>query len=68
MATEQEQIDLLRGDMIDVKTRLAVAESNIKETKEKLGKIDANTTWTMRIILTAVILAILDSVMKGGVL
>lgn len=68
MATDKEEIALLRGDMVDVKTRLAVAESNIKETKQQLRKIDANTTWTMRIIVGAVILAVLDMVIKGGAL
>lgn len=42
MATEIERIDKLEGDMVDVRVRLGVAESDIKSVKETLKKIDHN--------------------------
>lgn len=66
MATPQEQIDVLRGEMNDVKTRLAVAESNIKSVNEKLGKIDSNTTWTIRLVIGAIVLALINVLLNGG--
>lgn len=62
----QKQIDGLREDMIDVKTRLAVAESNIREMRQQLIKIDSNTTWTVRLVMGAILLGIINVVLNGG--
>jgi hypothetical protein len=63
---QQKQIDGLREDMIDVKTRLAVAESNIREMRQQLIKIDSNTTWTVRLVMGAILLGIINVVLNGG--
>lgn len=67
MATDKERIDKLEVDMVDVKTRLAVAESNIEEMSRRLEKIDSNTSWTVRLLLSGFIVAILKLILKGGV-
>lgn len=67
MATDKERIDKLEIDMVDVKTRLAVAESNIEEMSRRLEKIDNNTSWTVRLLLSGFIVAILNLILKGGV-
>lgn len=67
MATDKERIDKLEVDMVDVKTRLAVAESNIEEMSRRLEKIDSNTSWTVRLLLSGFIMAILKLILKGGV-
>jgi hypothetical protein len=63
---QQKHIDSLREDMIDVKTRLAVAESNIREMRQQLIKIDSNTTWTVRLVMGAIMLGIINVVLNGG--
>jgi hypothetical protein len=63
---QQRHIDGLREDMIDVKTRLAVAESNIREMRQQLIKIDSNTTWTVRLVMGAIMLGIINVVLNGG--
>lgn len=53
--------------MVDVKTRLAVAESNIKDMREDIHTIKGNTTWILRIIVGAIVAALLGLIIKGGV-
>jgi hypothetical protein len=61
------RVQKLEDDMVDVKTRLAVAESSIKDIKEDLSSIKSNTTWLLRIIVGAIILSVLGLIIKGGV-
>jgi chaperonin cofactor prefoldin len=68
MATEQEQIDQLKSDVNDIKTRLAIAENNIEKIDQKLDKIDTNLNKVMWILITAVLLAVLNVVIKGGII
>lgn len=67
MATDKDRIDKLEVDMVDVKTRLAVAESNIEEMSRRLENIDNNTSWTVRLLLSGFIVAVLNLILKGGV-
>ena len=67
MPTDKERIDKLEVDMVDVKTRLAVAESNIGEMSRRLEKIDNNTSWVVRLIIGGYIMAVLGLLTKGGV-
>lgn len=53
--------------MSDIKTRLAVAESNIKDVKADISSIKSNTTWILRIIVGAIVLALLGLIFKGGI-
>jgi hypothetical protein len=61
----ENRVKQLEHDMTDVKTRLAVAESNIKDIKEDLSSIKSNTAWIIRLIVGAIILAILGFISNG---
>lgn len=63
---EEQRIGKLENDMTDVKTRLAVAESNIKEIREDIGGIKDNTTWILRLVVGGLVGAILTFIIKGG--
>lgn len=63
----ENRVKSLEVDMTDVKTRLAVAESNIKDVKEDISSIKSNTTWILRIIVGAIVLALLGLIFKGGI-
>jgi len=70
----EERIQKLEADMVDVKTRLAVAESNIKDMREDIRAIKDDTKWLRRTITNAIIVsvvggivAILFAALKGGV-
>lgn len=61
----------LESDMTDVKTRLAVAESNIKDVKDDINSIKDDTRWLRRTITTAIIglvIAAIVAVIKMGVI
>lgn len=62
----EERIGKLEEDMTYVKTRLAVAESNIQDVKEDLTSIKNNTNWILRLIIGAIIMAVLGLILKGG--
>ncbi|MDQ1003955.1 putative nucleic acid-binding Zn-ribbon protein [Neobacillus niacini] len=64
---DQQRFEKLENDMVDVKTRLAVAESNIKDIKEDISSIKSNTTWLLRIVVGAIVMAILRLILKGGI-
>lgn len=59
------RIDRLEERMTNVETRLAVAESNIKDIKEDISSIKSNTTWILRLIIGAIIMALLGLIMNG---
>lgn len=63
----EERVTKLEYDMTDVKTRLAVAESGLKDMKEDMQSIKNNTTWLLRLVIGAIIGAVLALVLKGGV-
>lgn len=67
VAKLEADVDMLRNDVVDIKTRLAVAESNIEEMSIRLEKIDNNTSWTVRLLLSGIIIAVLNLILKGGV-
>jgi hypothetical protein len=56
----------VEGRVSSLEIRMAVAESNIKEFGRKLDKIDNNISKLTWIVISAVILAVLQSVLKGG--
>ncbi len=63
----EERVQRLESDMVDVKTRLAVAESNIKDMREDIGTIKNNTTWILRLIVGGIVGAVLSFVLRGGI-
>lgn len=63
----EDRVIKLESDMSDVKTRLAVAEAGLKDMKEDMQSIKNNTTWLLRLVIGAIIGAVLELVLKGGV-
>lgn len=57
----------LESDVSDLKTRMAVAEAGIKDVKEDLSSIKSNTNWILRLIIGAIVTALLGLIIKGGV-
>lgn len=57
----------LESDVNDLKTRMAVAEAGIKDVKEDLSSIKNNTNWILRLIVGAIVSALLGLIIKGGV-
>jgi hypothetical protein len=62
----EPEIAKIKEDVAELKTRMAVAESSIKDIKEDLSSIKSNTTWIIRLIVGAMILAIVGFAMQGG--
>ena len=62
----EQRISKLEADMVDVKTRLAVAESNIKDMREDISAIKSNTTWILRLIIGGIVGAVLSFIIQGG--
>jgi phage shock protein A len=60
------RVEKIEDRQLSIETRLAVAESNIKDVKEDLAQIKSNTTWLLRIIIGTIILSILGLIIKGG--
>lgn len=63
----EHRIEKLEADMTDVKTRLAVAESNIKDMREDIGTIKNNTIWILRLIIGGIVGAVLSFIIRGGI-
>ncbi len=63
----ESRVTKLEEDVVDIKTRLAVAESSIKDIKEDLSSIKQNTTWIIRLIIGAIVLAVLGFISQGGI-
>lgn len=67
----EHRVIKLESDMVDVKTRLAVAESNIKDVKADISSIKDDTRWLRRTITTSiigiVIAAIIAVIKMGGI-
>ena len=61
-----DRVTKLEYDMTDVKTRLAVAEAGLKDMKEDMQSIKNNTTWLLRLVIGAIIGAVLALVLKEG--
>lgn len=64
----EQRMGRLENDMTDVKTRLAVAESNIREIREDIGGIKDNTTWILRLVIGGLVGAMLTFIIKGGMI
>lgn len=43
------------------------AEARIEHIEKKLDKIESNTTWILRLIMGAIVMAVIGLVIQGGV-
>ena len=66
MDEKDRRLNKLESDMTDMKTRVAVAESNIKEIREDISGIKDNTTWILRLVIGGIIGAIITFLASGG--
>lgn len=63
---KSDQKDMQR-DIRNLETRTTVNEKDIVNITKLLDKIGANTTWILRIIIGAIVTALIGVLLKGGV-
>lgn len=63
---EEKRLSRIEQDVVELKTKVAVAESNIKEIKQDIDGIKDNTTWILRLVVGGIIGAILAFIYSGG--
>lgn len=56
-----------KSQIQNMEVRLAVVESKVIKIEESIEKISANTTWILRIIIGAIVTALIGLLLKGGV-
>ncbi|MED1384360.1 hemolysin XhlA family protein [Bacillus mycoides] len=61
-----EQKEIMR-DIRNLETRTTINEKDISTINKQLEKISLNTTWILRIIISAIVMAILGLILKGGI-
>ena len=66
MAEDSSRLKKVESDVSDLKIRMAVAESNIKEIKEDVSSIKGNTTWILRLVVGGLVGAAITFIAKGG--
>ncbi|MCU5508240.1 hemolysin XhlA family protein [Bacillus cereus] len=62
---KSDQKDMQR-DIRSLETRTTVNEKDIVNINKQLEKISANTTWILRIIIGAIVTALIGLLLKGG--
>lgn len=50
-----------------LESRLARTETRTDHLEQKLDKIESNTSWILRIIISAIVVALLGLIINGGV-
>ena len=63
---DKQRIVSLEGEVSNLKTRVAVAESNIAEIRQDIGGIKDNTTWILRLIIGGLVMAVVGFLISGG--
>lgn len=61
----EEHLSKVEDRVSSLETRVAVVETNIKNLNKTLDGIKSNTTWILRIIVGAVVAAILNFFLRG---
>ncbi|PDY65251.1 hypothetical protein COD78_27795 [Bacillus cereus] len=59
-----EQKEMMR-DIRALETRTTINEKDIATINKQLEKISTNTTWILRIIISAIIMSVLGLILKG---
>ncbi|MGM1510782.1 hemolysin XhlA family protein [Bacillus cereus group sp. BceL212] len=59
-----EQKEIMR-DIRALETRTTIDEKDIATINKQLEKISTNTTWILRIIISAIIMSVLGLILKG---
>ncbi|MEC2864303.1 hypothetical protein BK767_27975 [Bacillus thuringiensis serovar kyushuensis] len=61
-----EQKEIMR-EIRNLETRTTINEKDISTINQQLEKISLNTTWILRIVVSAIVMAILGLILKGGI-
>ncbi|ARJ20528.1 hypothetical protein B7492_25655 [Bacillus mycoides] len=61
-----EQKEIMR-DIRNLETRTTINEKDISTINRQLEKISLNTTWILRIVISAIVMAVLGLILKGGI-
>ncbi|MGQ3740897.1 hemolysin XhlA family protein [Bacillus sp. Fil] len=61
-----EQKEIMR-DIRNLETRTTINEKDISNINKQLEKISLNTTWILRIVISAIVMAVLGLILKGGI-
>ncbi|MED3358884.1 hypothetical protein P4414_27680 [Bacillus thuringiensis] len=59
-----EQKEIMR-DIRNLETRTTINEKDITTINKQLEKISINTTWILRIIISAITMSVLGLILKG---
>ena len=51
----------------EIERKQAIHDTKIDAIEKKMDKIEGNTTWILRIVVTAVVGAVLKLVLTGGI-
>ncbi|MBG9675765.1 hypothetical protein ABE04_28415, partial [Bacillus thuringiensis] len=54
-------------DIRNLETRTTINEKDISTINQQLEKISLNTTWILRIVISAIVMAVLGLIFKGGI-
>lgn len=63
---KSEQKEIMR-DLRNLETRTTINEKDIITINKQLEKISTNTTWILRIVISAIVMAVLGLILKGGI-
>lgn len=66
--SDQERIQTLETEVVDLKIRMRVNELGVEELKMTVKEIKQNTSKIVWLVGSALILAILQFVFKGGLI
>lgn len=64
--SDQEEINSLKSEVNDLKIRVTVAETNIKTVTDSVKEIKQNTSKLVWLVGGALVLTILNLIIKGG--
>lgn len=62
----EDRLSKVEKEVYNLRERMAVAESSIKEIKEDVVSIKDNTIWILRLIVGGLIGAIITFIVQGG--
>lgn len=65
--TDQERITTLEAEVVDLRITTEVNKRDIKEVKDSVKDIKANTNKIVWLVGSALIIYILNTMLKGGV-
>jgi tRNA C32,U32 (ribose-2'-O)-methylase TrmJ len=63
---KSEQKEIMR-DIRNLETRIIINEKDISTINKQLEKISTNTSWTLRIIISTIIMAVLGLILRGTI-